>query len=455
MKKIVPIGPSLVVLIGPSGAGKSHFCNEHFDAREVVSSDALRVEFTGDLRRQDKNDEVFQEFHRRIEVKLTIGQRVIADATNIRNRDRRMVAEIGKMMDVPVTYVVINRSPESKVRSGGWRNEVYKKGRPLMEAMEETFKANEKAILDGDNGLADEVIDTRVDEFEVIPVLQRTHIARQLLDRGFEFVRVVGDIHGNMGGMQRAIEGVDDRGVTFTLLLGDVIDYGARTLDAAMLAHRIVSSGEGAMVRGNHERKIRNWVVQERNKVDSFRGRLSHGNDVTTNQLLAMDPRLRSLWETKFLSLIEMSPDWIQIGNTMFTHGAVHHRMWGNTMFRSPPNSALESYCLFGETTGESDPDTGFPIRKYDWVNELEARNEAIVGHAILNREAPVGLRGTKGGSAIFLDTGSGKDGKLSWIDFEIVDGRRTGPRLQFMSAQDEFGTILDDLLVYNPAPTK
>ena len=453
MKKIVPIGPSLVVLVGPSGAGKSHFCAEHFDAREVVSSDALRVEFTGDLRRQDKNDEVFREFHRRIEVKIQAGQRVVADATNIRNRDRRDVAEIGQMLNVPVTYVVINRTMQSKHQTGGWRNDVYKKGRPLMEAMEETFQANEKTILDGDNGLADEVVDTRVDEFEVIPMFPRTHIARHLLDRGFEFVRVVGDIHGNLDGMSRALEGVDDRGVTFTLMLGDVIDYGSRTLDTAMLAYRIVSTGEGIMVRGNHERKIRNWVVQEGRKVGSFRGRLSHGNDVTTNQLLAMDPRLRARWEQRFLSLIELSPDWINIGNMIFTHGAVHHRMWGNTLFRAPPNSALESYALFGETTGETDPDTGFPIRRYDWVNELEPGKEAIVGHAILNRDAPVGLRGKNGGSAIFLDTGSGKDGKMSWIDFEIVDSRRMGPRLEFRSAQDEYGEVLDDLLVYSPAP--
>ena len=104
MNKIIPAGPSLVVLIGPSGAGKSYFAGMHFREREIVSTDALREEATGDLMRQDKNDEVFEEFHRRIAVKIQrFGQRVVADATNIRNRDRREVAEIGQMLNVPVS----------------------------------------------------------------------------------------------------------------------------------------------------------------------------------------------------------------------------------------------------------------------------------------------------------------------------------------------------------------
>lgn len=453
VKKTIQLGPSLVVLIGPSGAGKSHFCEEHFEAREVVSTDAIRLEFTGDLRRQDKNDAVFKEFHHRIEVKLAVGQRVVADATNLRNRDRRDVAEVGKMMNVPVTYVVINRSMESKFQTGGWRNDVFSKGRPLMEKMEETFRANEKVILAGD-GLADLVIDTRVDEFEVVQPIQRTHVLRQLLDRGFEYVRVFGDVHGNTSGLLQATQGVDDRGVTFLLSLGDVIDYGSNTLKAAAWMYELVSRGEAIMIRGNHERKIANWITQERQKKGSFRGRLSHGNDVTTNQLLAMDTSKRVYYENAILRLVDLSPDWIMIGNMMFTHGAVHHRMWGNTLFRPNQNSALESYSLFGETTGQTDPTTGFPIRKYDWVHEIEAGHEAVVGHAILDREAPVVLRGRKGGNAVFLDTGSGKEGgKLSWMDYEIVERRGRSPRLEFMKAQDEHGNVLDDLLVYKPAP--
>ena len=57
-------------MVGPSGAGKSHIAEMNFDARDIVSTDAIRMEFTGDFARQDKNESVFKEFLRRIEVKL-------------------------------------------------------------------------------------------------------------------------------------------------------------------------------------------------------------------------------------------------------------------------------------------------------------------------------------------------------------------------------------------------
>ena len=449
MRKVIPAGPSLIVLIGPSGAGKSHWAGMNFPDGEIVSTDAMRIEATGDLRRQDLNDAIFEEFHRRIAVKIQrFGQRVIADATNIRNRDRREVAEIGKMLNVPVTYVVINRSMESKYQTGGWRKDVRKKGRPLMEAMEETFQANEATILAGDHGLADLVVDTRTEEFEVAMLLppDRTSVFPHLLNRGFEFVRVLGDVHGNMAGLRRALEGVDDRGVTYILSLGDVVDYGSDTLNTADVIHHLVRHGQATMVRGNHERKIRNWVRQVRTK-DGFRGKLSFGNDVTTNQLLAMNPVDRAAWEARFLALVDMSPDWVQMGNTLFVHGAAHPRMWGNSLFRAPPNSGVESNALFGETTGETDPTTGFPVRKYDWVHELEPGQDVVVGHAIMSTEAPVLMRGRNGGNAMFLDTGSGKEGKLSWMDFEIVETRR-GPKLQFRDLWDEHGNLQDFMTV-------
>ena len=447
MRKIIPAGPSLVVLIGPTAAGKSHFAGVNFNSGEVVSTDAIRIEFTGDLGRQDKNDEVFEEFHRRIEVKIRVGQRVIADATNIRNKDRRMVAEIGKMLNVPVTYVVINRPVKTKFQQGGYRLNWTRKGRPLIEAMEETFMATEETILLGDHGLADQVIDTRTEEFEVARLLPRSYnssdVLNHLLNGGYEYVRVIGDVHGNLSGYAKALQGVDDRGVTYLLSLGDVVDYGRHTLTTAEITHHFVQQGQGTMIRGNHERKIRNWVVGERK--EGFKGHLSFGNDVTTNQLKSLPPTDRAFWEDRFLGLVEMSPDWVQIGdNHLFVHGAAHPRMWGNTTFRAPPNSGMEANALFGETTGETDPQTGFPIRKYDWVHELEAGREVVVGHAIMSTEAPTLMRGRNGGIAIFMDTGSGKEGgKLSWMDYDIVKTRR-GPRLEFRGLQDEHGNVLD-----------
>ncbi len=431
----------MIVLVGPSGGGKSHFANGRFDSLEIVSTDEIRRELCGgDLRRQDKNELVFDEFEHRIMTKLRANQRVVADATHIRNKDRRRTAEIGRMANVPVIYVVINRDGVTKHKHGGWRTDIVVKGKTLIDRHEETFVANETEILRGD-GMATLVVDTRVDEFEVVQQLPRAHNASldALIRRGFRFVRAVGDIHGNMPGMEQAIDMPED---FFLLSLGDVVDYGSDTLNTAMLMNSIVMSGRGIMIRGNHERKISRFVETERAK--GWEGIATHGNNVTINQLKAMTAEGRMEWEERFLGLVEMSPDWIQMSNTIFAHGAIHERMWGNSIHRAPRNSALESLALYGETTGEKDPRTGFPIRKYDWVDKLPAGTTAVVGHAVLSIDEPVVKVGALGGKAIFLDTGSSKEiedqghGHLSWMDFEIVVSKSMPTRLAYRATGRE-----------------
>ena len=263
--KIIPAGASVVVMIGPSGAGKSTFIERHFPAREVVSSDGIRIEMTGDVRRQDKNDLVFEELRRRVIAKLEVGQRVVIDATHLRDKDRRNSAELGLMMDVPVTYVVVNRSVEAKLQTGGWRLNVRMKGGiGLIESHEQTFAANEKKILDADGfGKKVQVVDTRVDQFQVVRELPRdaSIVTRWLRDRGFTDLRVVGDVHGNLEGFERAIDVPDS---TFLLFLGDIVDYDARGVEIAERVAQMVRTGRAAMVRGNHEKKIAAWVIGER-----------------------------------------------------------------------------------------------------------------------------------------------------------------------------------------------
>jgi predicted kinase len=428
-KKIIPLGQSLIVLVGPSGSGKSTFALSNFPPQRVVSTDQLRWEVTEDFKRQDKNDVVFPEFEHRLLWQLANGGRVVADATHIKDADRRRTAQIGKSLNVPVIYVVIDRPLEDKLKTGGWRLEVVKKGLNLVEQHNQTFRANEKKILDGDK-IADLVIDTRVDEYEVVNALPRDHydVVPFLESKGFASLRVIGDIHGNVEGLDKAIEDAEEE-KRFLLFLGDIVDYDPRGIEALETVHNLITTGRAAMVRGNHEKKIWRIIEQIFLGGGTFSGQISHGNEVTISRLKAMNNTQRERWIRKFQTVVELSPDWIQIGEDwIFAHGAATPRMWDETLFRAHKNSKEESFAMYGETTGEFEG--GYPVRIYDWVEKIPPGKNAMVGHAVLSTEKPVIKRGAEKQRAFMLDTGSSKEidgvkGHLSWADFEFFQERK------------------------------
>jgi len=445
--KTIPIGPSIVMMVGPSGAGKSTLIERHFNSREVISTDALRVEFTGDKRRQDKDDEVLAEVSRRVEAKINVGQRVVIDATHVRDQDRRRSLELGLMLDVPITYLVVNRSVESKMQKAGWRKDIYVKkltsGKlvSLIEAHEDTFVANEHKILAGDSqGKKVMVIDTRVEEFKVARELSRENPVEQLISSGFNRVRVVADVHGNLESFRKAIDVPED---TFLLFLGDLLDYDVRGIQIVERVYKMVQEGRAITLRGNHERKIANWVVKERG--NGFEGSITSGNDFTVNMVKAMTPARRALWERRFLALVDLSPDWIQLDRFLFVHGAAHRSIWDDTLFRAEEESKRMAMAMFGESTGKTIG--GYPERLYNWVDDIPTRHTAVVGHAVLSTEEPLTKTNDKGGKAIFLDTGSSKDiddfgrgpavrGHLSWMELSIGALSRNGSYVVF----DAFG---------------
>lgn len=86
--------PTLWVMCGLSGSGKSTIAKKLAQEHEntvIVSSDQIREELTGDYENQDRNDEVFQVFHKRIRENLENNKNVIADATNLTMKSRRAI----------------------------------------------------------------------------------------------------------------------------------------------------------------------------------------------------------------------------------------------------------------------------------------------------------------------------------------------------------------------------
>lgn len=398
---------SLVLMIGPSGSGKSTLAAQKFLASEIVSSDALREELFGNFRYQGKSDVLWGEMHRRVRLKLELGQRVVVDATNLKFNDRKKFVEIGKELGVPIFYVVVNRDLNSKLETAGWRNEVD----GLVQRHDQIFNSNLKEILKGD-GVA-KVIDTRREDFEVVKFPQSNNLFVNTQAWAYKGILGIGDIHGNLDAMQSALDYAKSNNL-FVVSLGDVVDYGKDTIKTFELMVDIVRSGQGIMVWGNHEKKIAKWL--EKTRLGTFNGKLSASNQITADVIQAMNEQQKKIFDVAwtFLELVSYQ-HWL-VGNVMFTHGAATHKMWEIHDHRLM--GIHGEYAFFGQVDRNVPLNIdGFPNRKLDWVNEIPQGKTVLVGHHIVDNTKVSQLNGQNGGTAFFVDTGSSKGGMLSAVE--------------------------------------
>lgn len=406
MKKI-PLH-SLVIMVGPAGGGKTVATNK-FAPYEIIGAESVRYELIGDYQRMDINDTVFREIHRRTQLKLEMGERTVIDATNLRKKDRIGLSEIGIKMGVPIYYVVCNRPLDEKLKDSGrsWRHSPT----GIITKHEHVFRNNERDILKGD-GVAN-VIDTRIETFTAINKLPLGDIQVDVRSRGFRGLMVIGDVHGMLEPLKNAYEWASQRGL-FCVFLGDVVDYGPNSLECVDYVYDIVTRGRGITLMGNHERKIERWLEQVRH--NDVRVRLSEGNKVTTRAIEQLSGDARRKFEVRFRALMGFSRHHLLVGETLFTHGAAEPEMFDIKASRL--NGRFETMALFGEVDNTAPPRTdGYPTRIYEWVNRIPAGKRVMVGHDIRSTIKPLVVKGSAGGEAYFMDTGSGKGGRLTSAD--------------------------------------
>lgn len=401
MKK-VPLH-SLILLIGPVGHTKGQLARSKFESYEIVSNDAIRIGLAGDKFRHDLNKLVEDEIARIAKLKLSIGERVVIDSSNLTLRERAKYLAIGDELGVPVFYIVLDR--------GKHTSEYAKKN-------DQFFAENEAAILRGDGRAS--VIDHRKEDFEVVRKFSHHDIQGQIKDRGYQGMTVCGDVHGNLESLKNCVDWSHARKLLM-VQLGDIVDYGPKSVECVELMYDRVTRGQAIMCIGNHENKLERWLKYQQHirlhPEDSSRKgpMLSEANKATTNQIEEMTPSARTKFECKFFALLNLARHHWVIGDFMFVHGASDPSMWRMTGSRL--SSTLESMAIYGEIDKQAKMETRYPPRLYNWVDRIPVYKTVIVGHDILDTTKPKTMKGSRGGKAIFMDTGSSKGGHLSTAD--------------------------------------
>jgi protein phosphatase len=213
-------------------------------------------------------------------------------------------------------------------------------------------------------------------------------------------IRVVGDVHGDATGFAYAL--ATER---FVVQLGDLVDHGPNSGATLRMMFDRVEHGAGTFLLGNHDLKLARALAGEAIRIEPL-------VQATIDQ---MDDHLK----IRARRMIAEAPVWLRHERSIFVHGGFHTAMLD---LPSPPHGLERPHgpvarALYGEPTGRMQSD-GYPERSLRWVDRIPAGITVYCGHDRRSTDGrPYVRHGALGGTAVFLDTGAGKGGHLSWID--------------------------------------
>ncbi len=399
----------LVLLVGPSGSGKSTFARKHFLPTEIVSSDACRGAVADDENDQSATKEAFELLHFIVGQRLKGRRLTVVDATNVRPEDRAALVNLAKSYHA-LTAAFVFLLPETVCRARNAERPDRQFGGHVVRNQLGHLKRGLRRMKN--EGIRFQYRLSSVEEVDEIQI-ERQKLWTDKRDEPGPF-DVIGDIHGCADELEALLDKLgyqvarsgDSYDVTppegrRAIFVGDLVDRGPRVPDVLRIAKSMVESGSALAVCGNHENKL----------VRALNGRkvtVNHGLAESLAQLDAESPEFREEMRAFMDGLI--SHFVLDDGKLVVAHAGITEDMQGRS------SGAVRGFCLYGETTGETD-EFGLPVR-YNWAAEYRGSARVVYGHTPVPEAEWV--NGT-----ICIDTGCVFGGKLSALrypEMELID---------------------------------
>ncbi len=194
------------------------------------------------------------------------------------------------------------------------------------------------------------------------------------------------------------------------VFLGDLVDRGPDSPGVLRTVLDLVEEGRARLVQSNHDDKLYRHFLGHDVRIGNALGE-------TLAQIDAAPDRDKLI--KRFLKTYEAAPPWIVEPPYIFAHGAIHADMLQpEKEIAKLPKAKMRS-LRFRALYGEVDPTdhSDKPLRLANWIEDIPRDMTAVIGHESLSREQPVWRKAKSGGRALYLDTGCGKGGPLSYID--------------------------------------
>ncbi len=399
---------SLVVLIGISGSGKSSFAKKHFKETEILSSDKCRGIVSDDENNQSATDDAFELLHYIASKRLRNGLLTVVDATNVQPEARKPLVQLAKdhhCLPVAIVLDVPEKVCEDRNENRPDRNF----GKHVTRQQRSQLRRSIKHLkVEGFRHIY--VLDS-VEEIESITAIKRDKLYNDKKDVKGPF-DIIGDVHGcfteltelliKLGyTINRTDEGQENHGFNVetpegrkAIFLGDLVDRGPDSPTVLKLVMSMVNSGAAYCVPGNHDMKLQKYLS---------------GKDVQLKHGLALTVEQLKTENTHFINQVKdflygmVSHYVFDNGRLVVAHAGLKEEMQGRG------SGAVRSFCMFGETTGETD-EFGLPVR-FNWASEYRGKAMVVYGHTPVPEAQWLNR-------TIDIDTGCVFGGKLSALRY-------------------------------------
>jgi len=178
------------------------------------------------------------------------------------------------------------------------------------------------------------------------------------------------------------------------IFLGDLVDRGPHVLDTVRIVRNMVAAGTAFCVAGNHDVKFMRWLRGKQVQI-------KHGLERSITEVEPLVPEHRG----KIASFLDglVSHYVLDGGKLVVAHAGLREEMHG----RGSP--AVREFCLYGETTGETD-EFGLPVR-YNWASEYRGKAMVVYGHTPVPEAEWLN-------NTVNIDTGAVFGGKLTVLRY-------------------------------------
>ncbi|HEX5153220.1 MAG TPA: polynucleotide kinase-phosphatase [Parafilimonas sp.] len=369
---------SLIALIGTSGSGKSFFAKKHFRRTEVLSSDECRALVSDDENDQAATTDAFDVLYYIAGIRLKRGLLTVIDATNVQKESRKDLIELARKYHCLPVAIVLNL-PQKLCEE---RNQSRPDRNPGSHFIRQQALELKKSLSRlRDEGFRQIYILKSIEEVESVIEIKREKLYNDKKDETGPF-DIIGDVHGCIDELQEllvklgyAINMVEANQTNFgfevippasrkAIFVGDLVDRGPDSVSVLRLVMSMVNSGVAYCVPGNHDLKLQKFLHGKDVQV-------RHGLEITVKQLETESAEFKKAVEQFLYGLI--SHYVFDNGKLAVAHAGIKEEMQGRG------SAAVRAFCLYGETTGETD-EFGLPVR-YNWAKEYRGKAKVVYGH--------------------------------------------------------------------------